>query len=430
MKQIKKIAVSLPEGETKHFSQENTLKIFKDAIHFYAVRACNPYGIATYTAEAIESIKGIRMSKKLSIREIFYSDEDILYLPECFFKENITSLDDLVSVTEKYPILKELLASYGTYIMALRTYGQSRDDILLKKLAAQYIARTAENDTLKRVDYAGKSFTTYGSLYVLEDNFFSMIEALFGKDGVRYILYYGIDSLENMIVRDTGKKGLGRKMLKLLLDLNELTEKEIEHSEIEDVNIALGHKLLAPIFEKTSNYAEKYRRELANKIAHKDFDFKRLGCCVGVDFKSLEPLTEKEREYIKLYILNFDRYYAELGPYFFKDYPLVTPRREFSKAASYNFEDFTSINKIVTMMNKTAHEKELFDEKILACWNSLLELIIMKLLPSANETYSGLHVSKDAYDEIRRMSIYRKTDFGEIETKAKLLKLIAANEEK
>ena len=426
--------ITVPRGKTFYRSQEKMNELFIDLIKRYALEATEGY-INTYGAQmGLNGLVRVKMEPTDSLRTIKYRESNgTLYLPEFFFKRKLDTVEDVLKMIDEYPILKELLGAYGTYIIANRPfYRASEQDYKIKELISFYLARKANSANREEVQYAGKHFCSSGNIFVLEHNLFEEIEIIFGEKALATALRYGIYNFGYKVKSITADKVIipeCQKLMEGIIKLSELTAKEEEALIRESIDESIKQKIIVPMYGRLGEEEAHIQRDAAKMLSYQDFSWNKVGKFCGHDFRNLIYLTDEEREAVKLYILNFNMFFYDLQPYLSTTFPPVTPKKEFMGAKTYGDIDerFTDINRILTMMNMTAHKKDVLDTEILSLWNKLQLFLIQRALPSSIDIYSKIRIN-DNLERLELLSTYYK---GPESTKAephKTIKFIAKTE--
>lgn len=423
---------NLPKGETYRIASSKGRELFLDFIKMYTLDASKDYLHPYSTARAIDNIKEVRMDSELSLRDIRYTSKGVLYLPEVFFKRKLDTIEDVEDMLEEYPILKELLCTYGIFIAGLHSYGESKEDTEIKKIVAYYIARKHFQPAFRSTKFAGKYFYTGGIIYKLEHNLLQEIEIILGSEAISSALKYGVFSFEtkaNSLAKFNNSqidKKYGRTLLRGLIKLSELTAREEILEEKAQIDESIRRKLIIPVYNMTREKDEFTQRRIADRFSDYEFDGKKLYKYRGLDFSTLERLTDVEIDTIKLYILDFKRRLYELQDYLFTSFPQVNPKKEFMGAKFYTNTSFTDFNRIMTMQNWNRHQKDKLDGEIWTLWNSLQILLMRAYLPATNNPYSRICLLQKELKDLQLLSSYRDLEGSrQIKPAPKVMKLIS-----
>ena len=225
--------------------------------------------------------------------------------------------------------------------------------------------------------------------------------------------------LEKEIDIRTSKRGLGRKIVDLILNIDELSKEEEYYRTSEEINEGLKDKFLKPLFKNLKGYSQEMQKKIISLLETSNFNTIQIRLLVD---SNSAGLSESEKNKLTEYIEIFNQHYFELTPFFITEFPRVPTKIDILGNRRCNVEDLTAVNKILTVMNKIEFSKNSVRTRLLKQWKKLQELIILSLTKKVADR--GLLDETFNLGEVIDLSFYQsQTDEFDIAISDKVLKL-------
>ena len=402
----------LEEGPTFDMSPFKCKELYEEFLKNYLIED-SAFFNDTVIKTALPKIKGIQVNKFESGLDEVVFIEGILYLPEMFFKRRIEKASDIRQMLNDFPVLEEALETAILYVYSYCNH----DDLRARNLVASFYSK--RKNRLKGQIIAEKTFCTIGEINPLTSNVLSQLSKILGLDIIKETLLMGPTYLEKEIDIRTSKRGLGRKIVDLILNIDELSKEEEYYRTSEEINEGLKDKFLKPLFKNLKGYSQEMQKKIISLLETSNFNTIQIRLLVD---SNSAGLSESEKNKLTEYIEIFNQHYFELTPFFITEFPRVPTKIDILGNRRCNVEDLTAVNKILTVMNKIEFSKNSVRTRLLKQWKKLQELIILSLTKKVADR--GLLDETFNLGEVIDLSFYQsQTDEFDLAISDKVLKL-------
>lgn len=398
--------MNLPTSDVIKPTNEDVIdKVYRKFIKKILLNSMNKYYNESYIDFKLSKIDRIQMNEKLHYIGDTIFEKGVLKLPDCFFTVKIESSNDVGSLLAKYPDLKDVLTTYGIYVISHDKY-DSKEDKIIKNVIATYFATENRTKELVEITTAEKTFNGYATSNSILENIIRELSLIFGEKVLIETLNKGSDYLIQYIDIKTRKKGLGQKIVDNLVKLSELsTIEKYRYASCCTLDTLIKNKLL-PMYELIKKYDVIYQNTILNLIQMKDYDFSIFGLVDDdAGLSNIEPLTKVEKEIIREFIYIFDTNWKDF-------YSLVTCYPEVEAGVDddgdkvYDGKNFTFLNKFLSSNNQYMFEYLGLCDNLGNTWKTLQEEIIHQLIPRYIKHNKSANIN---LAEILKLSMY-KTD--------------------
>ena len=337
-----------------------------------------------YNEEMIDKVLYDKI-RKIDFREVgsYYGDtvlnDGVLSLPSSFF---CVDLDKILDIDNNLEI-KNLLAIYGVYAVFVNEF-DSEEDKVIKNLIATYLVVKNNNYQLEKVEFAGRWFNSYNISNNILVNIIEEIATVLGEEVLIDTLKNNCRCIVDEIDTKTKRRGLGIRIVRDIVELDNLYKYIVLYSKVIDFNSELIEKKLVPIYEflRKNKSSINYQNTILNLIEMRDFDISILG---GLNKNKivfeLEDFTENEKKVIKNFVSAFDAkgYNRREDVLFFKYPDISNCCVRVAGKNYYGNEYFSFINKFITVFNDINQEYYSFVNLLFDYWESLSEVLLWQL---------------------------------------------------
>lgn len=396
--------MNLPTSEVIKPTDADVIdKVYRKFIKKFILKGMEKYYSENYIDYKLSKVDRIEMAKKLHYVGDTIFENGVLKLPDYFFTVKIESSKEAEGLIAKYPDLKDLLTTYGIYVISYDKH-DSKEDKIIKNIIATYFATESRTKELAEITTAEKTFNGYATSNAILENVIRELALILGESALIETLKNGSSYLIKLIDIKTRKKGIGYKIIEDLVKLSELsaTEKH-RYGSCCTLNTIIKNKLL-PVYEIIKKYDVAYQNAILNLIQMKDFDFSILGIIdSSINLTSIESLIETEKGIIKDFIQIFDTNWKDF-------YCLVTSYPEVKASIDddgdkiYDGDSFTFLNKFLSVANQYESEYWRVCDSLGNAWKTLQQEIIYQLIPRYVKYNKRSNIN---LEEILRLSAYR-----------------------
>lgn len=405
MNEIKRTTIKLPEISTIKISDSITVtKIYKKIIKRLLLENIKDFIDIKDLNYLISKINKIEINPNINqyIGNTIFED-GILYLPPEFFTIEINKTSDVLNLFNEYPALKDILTTYGIYVINYNKK-DSNEDKTIKNLIATHFATRKESEFPDTIITGQMTFNGYATTNALLENIIRELSLIIGEKKLYETLKKDTSILIEEIDKKTNKPGLGKKLIDDILKLSYYSNKEKYAFAYNEQLENIINKKLIPIYELIKKYDIETQRSILNIIKFKNYDFNILKEIDNtIDISNIEPLTNIEKQYINTYIKVFDNLWNEYR-YLVVGYPKETPNID----KTYNGKTFSFLNKIFS-----SHE-QIFVDYLNICinmqetWNTIQETILWELIPRY------IKYNKKAYIDLEEILLLSKYNTDKI----------------
>lgn len=299
---MEKEIIDLPEGHTE---DENIIANIKQFILRYLTECTidvrNNTELKLYFSEN-EIIE--KLNKKIRNIEIEDMSENIgmlnvtdktIYVDRSFFQENIASYDDFKQMLSVYPVMDQILRTYGTFLIST-DYNNFNPRVKLS-IATFFAAKSMEIDKRKS-SIRGLNFYSYSYINPIEENLIRQLGIVFGDDILAETLKKGIHIFTNRADNVTRRNGVGNELIS-----------NVANVHIKDIQIIHYEKLLRMYAEIKSGNLSKYilvdnhSKGTILKYEKSNFDFRAIKNMPAAYM--LLPLSDEEINFIRKLIRHY-----------------------------------------------------------------------------------------------------------------------------
>lgn len=395
--------INLPEEEIIKSDESTYNKVYKKLLKKFVLESLGKYYSKSYIERKLERIKNIKIDEGENYVGDTIFEGNTLNLPYCFFTVKITKTEDVLNLINNYPVLKDLLTTYGIFVTGVNNTDKIEDKII-KNIIATYFATKSSGNELAKIKTAGLTFNGYATSNALKENIIREIVLIFGEDLLVKTLKEGTETLIKEIDTKTRQKGLGKKLVDNLIELHNLSMSERIHYATYNVLEEIANDKLFPMYKTIKKYPPVYQDSILNLIQMKNFDFSILRLINDqIDTSDLKLLTEEDKQLIRECLRSFDEswkkyYYLETS------YPEVKYSLDYEGDIVYDGKSFTFLNKFLSALYSYEEEYYSICDSIRTTWETLQETIIEEILPRYIKNSKETNVN---LEEILTLSKYR-----------------------
>lgn len=379
--------IELPHNKTSHPIDKN--QIYKFYLNYITDSVNERIGvyysrdyIYTKLTQKIKSIEPNHSNTNIASITEFYEDS-ILKLPDYFFNFDLPKEESKPSyLFGDYPFINQLLATYGLYALFAPDEPIPLE-LQLKKLLATYFATqsTIINPCqYQPIKFADKIFSSYSLINPLCENIIKELSMILGEEALLKSLEKDSKYLTNIIDK-TIKKKLGKKILDNLIQLDITCQQLIDLVNVEHDSDQLLKDKIMPMYRLIINYSPAYQNQILNQLELENFDFSVLKK-FEIDPNKLIPLTFEEKQLLTKHISNFDNNFDNLIPFLSANCPNISKISTPINNSNLSKEDFSFLNKILTVMNFQSETYDNLCLTITQIWKQTNDQILFQLLPN------------------------------------------------
>lgn len=394
--------INLPQESIIKSDESTYNKVYKKILKKFVLESLGKYYSESYIERKLEKIKNIKIDEEENYVGNTIFEGNTLKLPYCFFAVRITKTEDVLNLITTYPVLKDLLTTYGIYIIGTNNKDKLEDKII-KNIIATYFATKNSNNKIDKIKSAGLIFNSYATSNALKENIIREIALIFGDDLLIKVLKEGTEVIIKEIDTKTRKKGLGKKLIHSLVELYNLSMQEKTYYAYYNTQEALAYNKLFPIYNIIAKYPQVYQDSLLNLIEMKDFDFSILSLIDNqIELSSIKLLTEEDKKIIKESLHQFDEswkkyYYLETR------YPKAKTTLDYDGDPVYDGESFTFLNKYLSVIYSYKEKHYRICNSIRITWENIHKIIIEEILPRYIKNNQEININ---LEEILKLSKY------------------------
>lgn len=398
-----KTFMNLPKENVIKSDESVYNKVYKKLLKKFVLESLGKWYGKSYIERKLERIKNIKIDEEAHYVGDTIFEGNTLKLPYCFFNVKITKTEDVLNLINNYPVLKNLLTTYGIFVTGVNNTDKIEDKII-KNIIATYFATKNSGNELAKIKTAGLTFNGHATSNALKENIIREIALIFGEDLLVKTLKEGTETLIKEIDTKTKKKGLGKKLVDNLVQLHNLSMSERIHYATYNVLEEIADDKLFPMYKTIKKYPPVYQDSILNLIEMKNFDFSILRLIDDqIDTSNLKLLTEEDKQLIRECLRNFDESWKKYY-YLETKYPEVKYTLDYEGDIVYDGESFTFLNKFISTLYSYEEEYYSICDSIRITWEILHETIIEEILPRYIKNTKETNIN---LEEILTLSKYR-----------------------
>lgn len=382
-------------------------KIFKTVIKELLIESIGDYFNSTYIDYKLDEIVKIEMNKNINYIGDTIFEIGTLKLPDYFFTREIKSKEDLINLITEYPALKDLLTTYGIYIVSFNKQDTEENQII-KNIIATFFATENSHNELTDITYANMTFQSKATSYASLENIIREISLIFEKN----ILYVTLKSDNNVLIRfideKTQKKGLGKEFISCFISLYESCKNERIHAFYLDYTDYIVEEKLMPFYQKIKDFDIDTQETILKLIQIKDYDLSAAKLVdENIDLSDIESLTDFEKKLIKSFISTFDDYWHIFKQIIVGYPPTKHIGRDSNGDKIYDGKSFSFLNKVFSSHLRLEDEHTQICKEIQEKWIVVQEIIIWEILPKYIKNNPNKNID---LDEILLLSKFEGTE--------------------